>query len=133
MFDSCLLFKTDVTETCFSVDVTEEKNLKAVVICLTALGRAVQKKLPASPLPKLGIKETEKIERFFFSPEQLRGKGEEMEMCVAHELSSESTLLLHAQSGRIQETRYAHSHACRYKWSSSTSKATKAFMYAMGR
>ena len=58
-----------------TVDVTEEKNLKAVVICLTALGRAVQKKLPASPLPKLGIKETEKIERNF-SPEQLRGKGE---------------------------------------------------------
>ena len=58
-----------------TVDVIDEKNLRAVVICLTALGRMVQKKLPTSPLPKLGIKETEGNKRNF-TAEQLRGKGE---------------------------------------------------------
>jgi hypothetical protein len=58
-----------------TVDVIEEKNLRAVVICLTALGRMVQKKLPTSPLPKLGVMETE-ANRRNFTAEQLRGKGE---------------------------------------------------------
>lgn len=52
-------------------DLAEEKNLNAVVIGITALGRWCQKNMPDAPFPKLGVKEADKTERAF-TEEQLR-------------------------------------------------------------
>lgn len=52
-------------------DLAEEKNMQAVVIAITALGRLIQKTMPDAAFPKLGVKEADKTERAF-SEETLR-------------------------------------------------------------
>jgi len=58
-----------------TVDLTEDKNTQAVVVCITAFGRLVQKLFPAAPYPTLGVKMLEKTERVFTEEQITKGRA----------------------------------------------------------
>jgi hypothetical protein len=58
-----------------TVDLTEDKNTQAVVVCLTAFGRLVQKLFPTAPYPTLGVKMLDKTERVFTEEQIAKGRA----------------------------------------------------------